>query len=80
MKAIGPQVPVRALRHAYGLTLKDLSERIEAFGVTVDEDHLSNCELGRRCPSRPLVKAWADALKINPLDLTVHPSPKRDVA
>lgn len=79
MSAIGPQIPIRRLREAHGLTLRSLAERIEAFGVKIDEDHLSNVELGRRRPSKQLSVAWARALGIQPLDVSV-PTKAGDVA
>ena len=69
MTAISPQVPIRALRHAYGLTIPALAERIAEHGIDVDPSHISNVECGRKRASRPLMTAWAKALGISPLDV-----------
>lgn len=65
-----PQVSIRLLREAHGLTLPALAERIQERGVEVTADHLSNCELGWKRPSNALTHAWAKALGITPLDVT----------
>lgn len=71
-----PTVTIRVLREAHGLTLPALAQRIEAQGVTVTADHLSNVELGWKRPSKPLLHAWAKALGANPLDvITDEPAP-----
>jgi len=68
-KPIGPQVRIRELRVAYGLSVKALIERIAAEGVPdVHEDTIRNVELGHKRASRPLLTAWARALGVNPLD------------
>ena len=67
-----PQVGIRALREAYGLSIRDLMERIEEHGVVVKDDStIRHIEIGRRRPSKPLLNAWAKALGLNPLDVTV---------
>jgi transcriptional regulator with XRE-family HTH domain len=69
-KPIGPQVRIRDLRHAYGLSVKQLVERLDEAGMPgVHEDTIRNVELGHRRASRPLMTAWAKALGINPLDV-----------
>lgn len=66
---LGPQVRVRDLRAAHGLTIPALVERIAEQGVTVHPDSISNIENGRRRASGPLLTAWAKALGVNPLDV-----------
>lgn len=74
-KPIGPQVRIRDLRVAYGLTVKELIERIGAEGVPdVHEDTIRNVELGHKRASRVLLTAWARALGINPLDAWQAPA------
>lgn len=69
MKRIPPMVPLRALRHAHGLTGDQLAERIHEHGVKVDTDHLYNVETGRRKGSLKLMRAWARALRLTRLDI-----------
>lgn len=59
-----PQVGIRLLREAHGLTLPALVARIAEQGYEVTADHLSNCELGWKRPSPALLHAWAKALGI----------------
>lgn len=66
-----PQVSIRLLRDAHGLTLPALVQRIAEHGVDVTADHLSNCELGWKRPSTPLLHAWARALGITRLDVLI---------
>ncbi|NEW42770.1 helix-turn-helix transcriptional regulator [Nocardia cyriacigeorgica] len=69
-KPIGPQVRIRELRNAYGLSVKQLVERLGEAGMPgVHEDTIRNVELGHRRASRPLMTAWAKALGISPLDV-----------
>lgn len=69
-RPIGPQVRIRELRSAYGLSVKQLIERIgEEGGPNVHEDHIRNVELGHKKASGPLMTAWAKALRLNPLDV-----------
>lgn len=82
-KSPAPQVSIRLLREAHGLTLPALVERIAEHGVTVTADHLSNCELGWKRPSVALLHAWAKALGIARLDvlfLTPEEKAAREVA
>lgn len=66
----GPQVPIRELRLAHGLSIEQLRERIEVYlGKKPHGDTLRNIELGRRNASRPLITAWAKSLGLNPLDV-----------
>lgn len=66
----GPQVPIRELRLAHGLSIEQLRDRIEVYlGKKPHGDTLRNIELGRRNASRPLMTAWAKALGLNPLDV-----------
>ncbi|WP_280330299.1 helix-turn-helix domain-containing protein [Nocardia wallacei] len=69
----GPQVRIRDLREAYGLSVKDLSSRIAAQGVSVHPDTIRNVELGHRGASGPLMTAWAKALGLSPLDVWQPP-------
>lgn len=67
---------LRELREAHALTLVRLAERIAAYGVTVTPEHLSNVELGHKCASAALTRAWRLALGLSTIDLTaVDPSP-----
>jgi transcriptional regulator with XRE-family HTH domain len=67
---IEPQVPLREVRKAYGLTLKDLADRIEQhYSKRPTEAGLANIELGHQLGSAALMTAWARALKISPLDV-----------
>ena len=70
MLAIGPQIPIRELRKAHGLTLGGLADRIKALGVDVHPDTLSNVERGHKRASPPLIHAWARALSVPPLEIT----------
>lgn len=64
-----PSVSLRVLREAHGLNLPALARKIEEQGVSVTADHLSNCELGWKRPSNPLLHAWAKSLGIKRLDV-----------
>jgi len=59
-------VTLRSLRNARGWTLRDLAHQIQECGVrrpTVAS--LSRFETGaRKCPSRELLRAWAQALQV----------------
>ena len=67
---IGPQVRLRPFRVAVaGMTLERLAERIGEHGVTVTISHLSNVEKGHQRASERLLRAWALALGLNPLDV-----------
>lgn len=69
-----PLVPLRELRTAYGLTLRQLADRIEHLsGKRPDEATLSNVETGKQFASRSLLIAWSRALKMNPLDVLQEP-------
>lgn len=68
-KLPAPQIGIRLLREAHGLTLPALVERIADHNVEVTADHLSNCELGWKRPSPALLHAWAKALGISRLDV-----------
>lgn len=61
---IPPQVSLRALREARGLTLGQLAELITEQGHEVTADGLNNVELGRRQGSESLMLAWSRALGI----------------
>lgn len=67
---IGPQVRLRPFRVAVaGMTLERLTERIAEHGVTVTVSHLSNIECGHQRASERLLRAWALALGLSPLDV-----------
>jgi hypothetical protein len=70
-----PKVTLRTLREAHGLNLPRLAERIAEQGVEVTADHLSNCELGWKRPSNVLLHAWARALGIGALDISLASAP-----
>lgn len=67
--ALGPQVRIREFRKLVIGTAEQLAERISEHGVKVHPDHLRNCELGHQRPSDRLLRAWALALGLNPLDV-----------
>ena len=66
---LGPQVPLRELRKALGLTLAELATLIRDYGYhrAPTEGTLANVELGRQAGSRKLMTAWAMALRLPPL-------------
>lgn len=66
---IGPQVRIRDLREAHGMSVAQLVDRIEEQGVCVHPDTVRNVELGHRRASRPLITAWSKALGIPVLDI-----------
>lgn len=61
---IPPQVSLRALREAQGLTLAELADLIREQGVEISTDGLNNAELGHRGASEKLMLAWASALNV----------------
>lgn len=67
-----PTVGIRLLREAHGLTIPALVDRIAVQGVAVTAEHISNVELGWKRPSNALLHAWAKALGITRLDVTVE--------
>lgn len=66
---IGPVVSLKTLRESHRLTLKGLAERITADGHPVQYSTLGLIENGRRTGSADLMRAWAFALNVKPLDL-----------
>jgi transcriptional regulator with XRE-family HTH domain len=65
---VGPQIPLRELRKACGLTLPQLADRIaQCYHHRPNEGTLANIELGRQFGSRKLMTAWAMALQLSPL-------------
>lgn len=75
----GPQVRIRPFRVVAGLTLEQLAERIGGVGVEVDISHLSRIETGKARASDRLLRAWALALGIDPLDVYQPDSPVTEV-
>lgn len=63
---IPPQVSLRALRKALGLTLEQLAEKIRDQDVEISAVGINNAELGHRRVSEPVKVAWAHALGIKP--------------
>ena len=73
-KPIGPQVRIRDLREAHGLSVKQLVERIAVIGeIEVHENTIRNIENGHRRGSVQLMTAWAIALGIRPIDVYQEP-------
>ena len=66
---IGPQIPLRALREAHGLTASDLAARITELGVPVVAGSIRNIEAGSKSASPKLMYAWATALGVKPVDI-----------
>lgn len=67
-----PRVSIRAVREAYGLSVRELMDRIAEHGVVVkDTATIRNIETGNKRPSNSLLVAWAKALKLNPVDVVV---------
>lgn len=60
---IPPQIPLRALREAFGMTLEELHAAIREQGVEVSVKHINNVELGHRQGNDELMEAWARALR-----------------
>lgn len=76
MKRTPPLVPIRAVRQAYGLSARELADRIlDEEGVRVAPDSLLNIELGHKTCSPRLLQAWARALRLSPLDVHRPSSP-----
>lgn len=72
---IGPQVRIRDLREAHGLSVKQLIARISEAGLDgVHEDTIRNVELGHKRASVPLMTAWSKALGLIPLDVWQPPA------
>lgn len=70
---VGPQVRLRPVRVAAGLTLEQLQGRIAEHGVPITVPHLSNVECGHQRASERLLRAWALALGLSPLDVWMPP-------
>ncbi len=66
---MGPVVSLKVLRQSHGLTLKDLAARITADGRTVSYSTLALIENGNRTGSPELMRAWALALNVRPVDI-----------
>ena len=64
-QGLPPQVNLRALREALGMTLDQVADSIHEQGVDISKFGLSNVETGRRRASARLMEAWARALRIN---------------
>lgn len=80
IKPIGPQIRVRTYRRLVIGSAEKLAERIAEYGVKVHPDHIRNCELGRQRPSDRLLRAWALALGLDPLDVWAPPTVTADDA
>jgi transcriptional regulator with XRE-family HTH domain len=70
---IPPQVSLRALREALGLTLEQTAEAIREQGVPITKIGLNNAELGHKNASEALVIAWARALGIKRIHVRQAP-------
>ena len=69
-RPVGPQIRIRDLREAHGLSVNQLIERIAENGVSgVHPDTIRNVELGYKRASKPLITAWAKALGITALNV-----------
>lgn len=68
-RPVGPQLRLRTYRRAVVGSAERLVERIAEHGVQVHPDHIRNCELGYQRPSERLLRAWALALGLDPLDV-----------
>ncbi len=69
-RPVGPQIRIRDLREAHGLSVRNLIERIAENGVDgVHPDTIRNVELGYKRASNPLMTAWAKALGLSPLNV-----------
>jgi transcriptional regulator with XRE-family HTH domain len=69
-RPVGPQIRIRDLREAHGLSVNGLIERIAENGVDgVHPDTIRNIELGYKRASKPLMTAWAKALGISSLNV-----------
>lgn len=66
---VGPQVRLRPFRVAVGLTLEQLRDRMAEHGVTVDISHLSRIERGMERASDRVLRGWALAMGLSPLDV-----------
>lgn len=71
-KRLPPVIDIRTLRKSLGLSSTQLAERIAAEGVEVHPDSLLNIELGHKPASKGLMRAYAQALRVNPLDIYQH--------
>ena len=80
-KVGAPQVSIRFLRLAFGVEVRELCDRITEQGYLgrggkpVNEDTIRNIELGWKRPSNALLVAWAKALGMSPLDVTLPGTP-----
>ncbi|MBX9919121.1 MAG: helix-turn-helix transcriptional regulator [Mycolicibacterium frederiksbergense] len=72
----GPQVRIRDLREALGLSVNQLVDRIIEAGYDqkLHADTIRNVELGHKRASKPLMTAWAKALGLVPLDVWQPPA------
>lgn len=61
---------VRKLRKALNLSGADLCRMVEKTGQSLSQSHLCQIELGSKQPSQQLTQAIADALGVQPRDLT----------
>lgn len=79
---LGPQVGIRELREAHGLTVNQLVERIKDLGYdgNLHPDTVRNVELGHKRASKQLVVLWAKALGLLPMDIWQPPIESRSDA
>jgi hypothetical protein len=70
---IPPQISLRALREALGLTMDQLAERIRAQGVEFSKVGVNNVELGHRNASPTVLRAWAKALGVDAMHIRQSP-------
>lgn len=75
-----PRVDIRKLREAHGINIPTLVERIRENGVEVTADHISNCELGWKRPSNPLLHAWAKSLGVMAIDIHFESTERESAA
>lgn len=71
----GPQVGIRELREAHGLTVNQLVERIKELGYdgNLHPDTVRNVELGHKRGSKQLMVLWAKSLGLLPMDVWQPP-------
>lgn len=78
----GPQVSIRELREAHGITVNALVERIKEQGYdgNLHPDTIRNVELGHKRASKPLMVMWCKALGLLPMDVWQPPQEQETAA